>query len=548
MDFLNKAFAQFNDLFRSMTPGGRITTGLLLVVAVVSVGYLFQHQVGGGDDYLFGGAPIQAATWQKMEAAFGKAGLNGYTYDGMVKVPHSQRVAYLAALFDAKALPPNFTESFKDDSGIFDSPMQRQVRIDQAKESLLSLVISHMKGISQASVIIDKQAQSGLNPNPLKTASVTVWMTDGTPPDDDLVDKIRYCVVAANAGMNPKNVTICDGDGTVYPGAEDDRDSDGGTYDRLVRKHEKTLNDKVRALYSYIPGLKVNSTFTLNSEKNTRSVEVKVLPNPVAVRTIENSHTMNRESVSSSGVPGLVPNGGGANAAAALGPNGGKGPNESNDESRTEQVNDPSKTSTETEKVGLTPKRATVSVGIPASYYEVVWRVENPSKEGEKPDKDAIGKIQEKIEQGVRTDVANLLPPMPDVKDPMSLVTVTTFQDPKPAALPAPPVTQRALSWLGQNWPMMAMIGLVLFSLAMLRSMLRSVPALPQEPAAISMRVPGPEQRPQTSEEPVEVTAARRLRRISGSGPSLRDELSEFVKEDPDSAANILRSWIGQVT
>ena len=55
MDFLNKAFAQFSDLFRSMTPGGRITAGLLLVVAVVSVGYLFQHQVSGGDDYLFGG-------------------------------------------------------------------------------------------------------------------------------------------------------------------------------------------------------------------------------------------------------------------------------------------------------------------------------------------------------------------------------------------------------------------------------------------------------------------------------------------------------------
>ena len=42
MDFLNKAFTQFNDLFRSMSPGGRITAGLLLVVAVVSVGYLFQ--------------------------------------------------------------------------------------------------------------------------------------------------------------------------------------------------------------------------------------------------------------------------------------------------------------------------------------------------------------------------------------------------------------------------------------------------------------------------------------------------------------------------
>ena len=50
------------------------------------------------------------------------------------------------------------------------------------------------------------------------------------------------------------------------------------------------------------------------------------------------------------------------------------------------------------------------------------------------------------------------------------------------------------------------------------------------------------------SEEPAEATAARRLRRMTGTGPSLRDELSELVKEDPDSAANVLRSWIGQVS
>lgn len=67
------------------------------------------------------------------------------------------------------------------------------------------------------------------------------------------------------------------------------------------------------------------------------------------------------------------------------------------------------------------------------------------------------------------------------------------------------------------------------------------------------MRVTAPESKPHDPEyqvpreEAVEVTAARRLRRMAGSGPSLRDELSELVKEDPDSAANILRSWIGQV-
>ena len=49
-------------------------------------------------------------------------------------------------------------------------------------------------------------------------------------------------------------------------------------------------------------------------------------------------------------------------------------------------------------------------------------------------------------------------------------------------------------------------------------------------------------------QESVESVAARRLRRFTGSGPSLRDELSELVQEDPDTAANILRSWIGQGT
>ncbi len=41
MDFINKAFAQLADLSRSMTPGARITSVLLLVLVVVSLAYLF---------------------------------------------------------------------------------------------------------------------------------------------------------------------------------------------------------------------------------------------------------------------------------------------------------------------------------------------------------------------------------------------------------------------------------------------------------------------------------------------------------------------------
>ena len=38
------------------------------------------------------------------------------------------------------------------------------------------------------------------------------------PLDDDQVDKIRYYVAAANAGMKPENVTIADANGTHHTG------------------------------------------------------------------------------------------------------------------------------------------------------------------------------------------------------------------------------------------------------------------------------------------------------------------------------------------
>jgi flagellar M-ring protein FliF len=550
MDFLNKAFAQFNDLFRSMTPGGRITAGLLLVVAVVSVGYLFQHQVSGGEDYLFGGESIPTPTLQKMEEAFGKATLNGFTIEpgsGRVKVPHSQRAAYLAALADAKALPPNFGDKFREagDSGIWESPKQREIRQDRAFEEEMSLVISSMKGIERAVVFIKKQPHSdAFDLTPLTTATVTVWGINGIPLDDDQVDKIRSCV--APAVGKAENVTITDGNGRSYPGGEADRGQDGDPYARAMRKHEQALTAKVRNALSYIPNVTVTSTVMLDHEKGSRSVEIRN-DKPTPIRTVDNNRNMTRESASAGGAPGFQSQNGGANQPASLG---GKGTNETSEENKNEQVNALNSTSTEKETFGLTPKMAKVSVGIPTSYFEKVWKERNPPEEGKeaaKPRQTDLDAISEETTKKVVAAVANLLPTGPDVRDPSTLVTVTPFPDIKTAELPAPAATQRALTWLGQNWPMLAMVGLVLFSLGTLRSTLRSVPAAPPESAAVSMRVTGSEPKSKESEEAVEVTAARRLRRMTGSGPSLRDELSELVKEDPDSAANVLRSWIGQV-
>jgi flagellar M-ring protein FliF len=221
------------------------------------------------------------------------------------------------------------------------------------------------------------------------------------------------------------------------------------------------------------------------------------------------------------------------------------GSRQEGEDSTRETVSLTSGEEVEKETLGLTPKRVTVSVGIPSTYFEKVWHERNPSEEGsepKKPDQAALDAIRQEESAKIQKHVAALLPPVEGLSDLTELVTVTTFQDIRAPKLPEPPVTEHALGWLAQYWPTLGMIGLALFSLVMLRSMVRSAP--PATPTT-SFPVLYAKESAEPEEEPAHTAAQKRLRRFQGSGVSLRDELSELVHEDPDVAANILKSWIG---
>ncbi len=102
---------------------------------------------------------------------------------------------------------------------------------------------------------------------------------------------------------------------------------------------------------------------------------------------------------------------------------------------------------TDTQKIGLTPRRVTVSVGVPSSYFEDVWRASEPaagrsgaaaagSQDGWRTSK------HEEIER-IQTAVVPLIPKPTDELDPTPLVTVTKFTS------IAQPEIRRA--WRGQR-------------------------------------------------------------------------------------------------
>jgi flagellar biosynthesis/type III secretory pathway M-ring protein FliF/YscJ len=65
--------------------------------------------------------------------------------------------------------------------------------------------------------------------------------------------------------------------------------------------------------------------------------------------------------------------------------------------------------------------------------------------------------------------------------------------------------------------------------------------AAADKPAAAASTAPAQAAEEEES-EPTRILKGR----FSGSGPDLKQELQEIVKENPDAAVTILRAWIGE--
>jgi flagellar M-ring protein FliF len=211
----------------------------------------------------------------------------------------------------------------------------------------------------------------------------------------------------------------------------------------------------------------------------------------------------------------------------------------------------------ERSEIGLTPKKVTVSVSVPRRYFADIWRQQNPTTGDQAaitPDPKQLAQIETDTISKIKQTVAVLLPQPADVTDPLTLVTVQPFDDLPVAEITGPGVAEKATSWFGQNWSTLGMIGLAGFSLVMLRSMINSPANTPAPMPAAAPSPSGGAFAAAVGDEPSEKTAEdkavpkSRLKRHLSDGPSLRDELAEIVREDPDGAATILRSWIGNMS
>ena len=422
-----------------------------------------------------------------------------------------------------------------------------------ARKQELSFIIRSTQGIEKAAVLYDTERKGGLKPSSTTTASVSVKASGGRALEGNQVQTIRHLVASAVAGLTVRDVTVADlNTGRVHAdsgGVDGAGSALDDPYLSRKREYQNLVAEQIQSALSYVPGITVSVNADLSKELRRREESDLVDPKQTApVTTREESTTSSQTSAAGGGRPGLAAQAPNQPAALPTTP----GPQSNEERTLTEQNNLISKRRTAADLVGLTPERVTVAIGVPRKYLVDIWREQNPAAAGETPktpDQAALQALEQSEMERIRKHVEPLVPKPITADASTPLVTVTTFNN-LPSDVVGVPITDRALGWLGDHLSTIGIFALVVVSLTMVRSVAKSAapPASASSastPSSASLNtVVGDES---GNEEDAEL-AAGRLKRKFGSGPSLRDELTELVKDDPDAAANILRAWIGNPT
>ncbi|TWU27798.1 hypothetical protein [Bythopirellula polymerisocia] len=555
MDFLNQAIGQVRDLFLSMTPAARVTAALLVGVIGVSLGFLVQQHSAGPDEYLFNGEFLPSEDANRIEVAIAKAGLEGSQREGnRIKVPRGQKAAYLAAVAEAGALPANFHAILDSalDLGPFVDDKTRKEKLKASREQQLSMIIRDMSGIEDAKVIYDIAQPRGMARESVATATVSVQPSPGEALSGQRMKMIRNAVAGAIANLKPENVVVVNlGDGSLFSEDVSPESFDSPYFQHRVA-FERHIKGNIEGLLSYIPGVRVQVTAELNPALTRETHTVATEGEATALRESNEERISETQHLKDGGRVGLEANGPGRGRESFA-----ESTVKNSDSNTSSEQNYfvPTKNEITTE-AGLVPEHVRVAIAVPMNYLVQVYR-ERQRRNGEDPNQplpadisttltreegDLENKIKEVVVPLLTKEIA-----VDNYKD--EIIKVSFFETLTPDPIEPIPASSKALAWASQNFNTLTMAGVALVGLVMLRSLVKGVPPVePLDSAAaplLSLKMPTLRENDSAAAgEASDDEDFERPRLKLKKGKNLRDELTDIVREDPDSAAAILRSWI----
>jgi flagellar M-ring protein FliF len=197
-------------------------------------------------------------------------------------------------------------------------------------------------------------------------------------------------------------------------------------------------------------------------------------------------------------------------------------------------------------------QRVQVSVAVPQSYYDGLWKKEYPTPPGRTPrlpEPSALSALAARESEKIEKLVSNLLPVAAAPAAAQNLVAVSTF-NPLERTIHEQPIEWRdvALAWGAEHGSHLALGAMGLVGLLVLRSILRSPPrpSLDRTETKVSPETVSF----QRADEPAGLAGphGRRATQPAPAGGVFQGELADMVRDDPNAAASVLRTWIGNAS
>ena len=550
MDFLAKATQQLRELYEGMTPSARLVTALLTTAIAISLFFLFSNETIS-DAYVYGGQEFSQAELAAMETALGQAGLNdGEIVGNRLRVPRTQKAAYLSAIAKAGAVP--LSGKTLSDPNSFGSPFDTRAVSDAREKSRKQKKIEDMleQNYENVSCEYSEVRKNNLTRDLVRSAAVSLKASGSQPLDAQDLRTIQRMVMMAVGSIEPQNIVVVDqntGESSVGVSPGDISDPVNNRYAMTKKYYEDMWRSKIESrLHDYEDvNVQVNVLLdeTLADVKQTNEIGT-----PVVVENETEKETSESIRQDPAGRPGVVPNTGAANGAESVTTNQNSSSTSSkNRESTQSRVGESIQ---QVEKARLVPKEVSVSIGIPYHYYRQYYMQTTEPKPTVEPTYSELSTVFKEVEQDV-TDIVQPLILLPttgeDIFDNIVVKPVLKIPDP-PKNNNDGEWYDPAKEWLIDqgNWQVLGMLVLGLVGLFVLRGMVKASATPSQDSPAALAAGDEPASSVAGGAGDKEEESAKPKRKFSSDGPNIKEELSELIQDDPDTAANVLKQWIGE--
>lgn len=558
MGALERFGRQILEMISSMTPTARIMAALMVGVIVVSLGWIVSTGQSGGTEYLFGGQSFSDDQLNRMERALGESALRKYERHGnRLKIPVLERDLYLKALAQGKAVPEEWNsmvgEALIAGNNPLIAPSITAERVKHAKQQDLSKILSAMPGIDRVSVSYDSD-KPRFGREGHQSASIYLKGVANQPVGNETMRQICEVTTTHFPGLKAENVTVLDLGGNLYRGNSDPMALDQQLFLRAQTDWERFYMRKVHDELTVYGDVKIGVIVELDPTLKRETEQMKF--DPVGTAAVATNSRKDVKSVKAApgGRPGAEPNAIG-NKSASVSPVADQTAETKESLENLQSVI--GHQATLTREAPLTPKRVSITVGVPESHYRKVaqQRFSNDPANRDKTlppiTEPELAKLQKEVEDNIRSAVEGQLPQVRQGDDRFALVKVYTYTDIKVPDLPEATLAETSMAWLSQSWSTVGLFMLVGVTLMMMFSWVRSQPTLEKDrefSQGFGLEVP--EEMGDSLElgdQTAQIASDEEGRpKFQTTGGAIKEELSSLIKENPDAAANLLRSWIGE--